>query len=67
VHGHVDQEIEMAEDGFTASSCQFKMEVEKKEKKVLLETAEGGEGADFITVGLGNIDKIPIIEDGDIQ
>ena len=29
--------------------------------------AMGGSGADFLSVGLGNVDRIPIIEDGDIQ
>jgi hypothetical protein len=39
------------------------------EEKVVVEAPEGHQRNEpqFIQVGLGNIDKIPIIEDGDIQ
>ena len=39
-----------------------------EEERVVVEAPEGWDKEpQFIQVGLGNIDKIPIIEDGDIQ
>ena len=46
------------------SSCHFRIEMEyinRQSKRVLSSTDQ------FLRVGLGNIDELPIIQDGDIQ
>ena len=62
-------------------SCKFRLEVESREsdgrmsKRDILSTQyvdlriaqDGEEQNQFIRVGLGNIDFIPVIEDGDVQ